>query len=128
MRKMWFALAVAVSSPVVANAQEMGGNVAPEVQFALQSALQSYIDDVFSDGALTFIEVSSGELLTVYPASVHPMIVPFGSDYFLCSEVVTDAGTMVTADFLLREIDGQFRVVQRLIGQRDVLEMAMSQL
>jgi hypothetical protein len=128
VKKTVFAIAVALSASMFGAAEGKQNDVTPEVQIALQSALQSYMSDVLNDGGLTYIELTTGNLQTVYPASIHPIVVPFGSDYFLCSEVVTDDGTTLTADFLLREIDGQFRVVQRLIDQRDVMKLAMSKL
>ncbi|NDV01236.1 hypothetical protein [Pseudoroseicyclus tamaricis] len=100
--------------------------ISAEMRVALQGAMLSYVDSVLVDGAYTYLDPTADEMRTVYPANVHPMIVTVGDDYFVCSEMVTETGEQVTADFLVREVEGEWTVVQALLNDRASLETAMS--
>lgn len=88
----------------------------------------SYTDSILDEGAYSYIDTEEDVLKTVYPAQVHPFIVKFGDDYFLCSEMVTDDGTTVTADFLIRRIEDAYRVVQLILDDRPAVQAAMAKL
>ena len=80
------------------------------------------------DGAYSYVDPKTGSFATVYPANVHPFVVEAGNDYFVCSEMIDEAGNTVTADFLVREIDGTYRVVQMIVNDRDSVKSAIEQL
>lgn len=100
----------------------------PETQVQLQAIMQEYVDQVSIDGAYTYIDHDSEELKTVYPANVHPMVLPFGKDYFVCSEMVDENGNHFTADFLVRKFDDGFRVIQMILDDRPLVEAAMAKI
>lgn len=104
------------------------GDIPAEVQVRLQGAMQQHIDEVSVDGAYTFIDPATRTLRTVYPANVHPMVLPFGSDYFVCSALVDESGAEITADFLVRKVGDRYRVVQTILGDRPMVEEAMAKL
>lgn len=112
--------ALAFSTPVAA------ADIPPQVQVRLQSAMQQYIDQISVDGAYSYIDSETSELKTVYPANVHPMVLSFGDDYFVCSELVDENGSNLTADFLVRQFGDGYRVVQMIIDNRRLVEQAMS--
>lgn len=106
----------------------LAADIPTDLQVELQSAMLSHIDEIVVDGAYTYVDTTEQVVKTVYPANVHPIIVPFGSDYFVCSEMVDDNGNKLTADFLVRLIEGDYRVVQMIIDDREAMEVAMSKL
>jgi hypothetical protein len=53
------------------------------------------------------------------------MVLPFGKDYFVCSEMVDENGSHITADFLVRRFDDDYRVVQMILDNRPLVESAM---
>ena len=99
--------------------------ISPEIQVQLQAATQQYIEQVSAEGAYIYIDHKSEDLKTVYPANVHPMVLPFGKDYFVCSEMVDENGSHITADFLVRGFDDDYRVVQMILDNRPLVESAM---
>lgn len=103
-------------------------DIPSELQVRLQSAMQHYIDEISIDGAYTYIDAETSELKTVYSANVHPLILEFGNDYFVCSEFVDEAGTNLTADFLVRKVGDDYRVVQMILDNRRMVERAMSRI
>lgn len=110
------------------SAPASAADISSEVQVQLQSAMQHHIDQISVDGAYTYIDAETSELKTTYPANVHPMILEFGSDYFVCSEFVDEDGTHFTADFLVRRVGDDYRVVQTIIDNRPMVQRAMSRI
>lgn len=119
-------------APVIAallfSTQVSAAEIATEVQVRLQAAMQHYIDQISTDGAYTYIDPKNSTLRTVYPANVHPMVLGFGDDFFVCSELVDKSGTNLTADFLIRRFDDDYRVVQMILDNRPLVEAAMSKI
>lgn len=106
----------------------LAADIPTDLQVELQSAMLSYIDEIVVDGAYTYVDTKEQAVKTAYPANIHPIIVPFGDDYFVCSEMVDDSGNKMTADFLVRLIESDYRVVQLIIDDRKAMEVAMSKL
>jgi ABC-type transporter MlaC component len=103
-------------------------DVPADLQVKLQGAMLQHLDEIVVDGAYSYVDPKSQAVKTVYPANIHPMVVPFGADYFVCSEVIDEGGNNLTADFLVREVGGAYRVVQVLIDERQAMMAAMSKL
>ncbi len=119
MRTLIVALcAMLVATPALA------ADLAPDVQVKLQNAMQTHLDEVSDDGAYTYL-TPTAETRTLYPANTHPMVLAFKDDFFVCSDMVDSSGKSFTADFLVRQIGGDYRVVQMLVDQRKVVEKAM---
>jgi len=106
----------------------LAADIPADLQVKLQGAMLQHLDEIVVDGAYSYVDPKSQALKTVYPANIHPMVVPFGDDYFVCSEVIDEDGNNLTADFLVREIGGEYRVVQMLVGDRQAMMTAMSKL
>ena len=71
---------------------------------ALQATMTHFIDNASDDeGGFHYIERQSGALMTAYPSVIHPKIIPFGDDYFLCIDMLAANGTRRLVDFLVRE-------------------------
>lgn len=103
-------------------------DIPADLQVKLQSAMLQHLDEIVVDGAYSYVDPKSQTVKTVYPANIHPMVVPFGDDYFVCSEVIDEGGDNLTADFLVREVGGSYRVVQVLIDDRQAMMAAMTKL
>ncbi len=106
----------------------MASDIPTEVKAKLQSAMISHVDGVMVDGAYTYLDTTTNAFETVYPANVHPMVIPAGRDYFVCSEMITEDGDTVTADFLVREVSGDYKVVQMIVNNRGALQAAMKKI
>jgi predicted thioesterase len=106
----------------------LAADVPADVQVKLQGAMLRHIEEIAVDGAYTYLDTRDQTVKTVYPASVHPMVVPFGEDYFVCSEVIDEDGNNLTADFLVRDVKGEYTVVQTIIDDREAMMAAMAKL
>lgn len=98
------------------------------LQVELQSAMLTYTDSLLVDGGYGYVDTRTGEARVVYPANVHPFVVVFGDDYFVCSEMVDDDGGRVTADYLVRRVGDDWRVVQLILDDRAAIERALARL
>jgi hypothetical protein len=103
-------------------------DIPADLQVKLQGAMLQRLDEIVVDGAYSYVDPKSQAVRTVYPANIHPMVVPFGDDYFVCSEVIDEAGDNLTADFLVRDVGGTYRVVQVLIDDRPAMMAALAKL
>ncbi|HEX2136633.1 MAG TPA: hypothetical protein VHG30_12150 [Microvirga sp.] len=122
--RMYLAAGVLALSVSSAFSQE----IPAELKVKLQSAMIQYLDRITVDGKLNYIDTKKREVRTVFPANVHPMILKFGRDYLVCSEFVDESGKNITADFLVRTIGDEQRVVQMVVDDRGAIEAAMSKL
>ncbi len=102
-------------------------DIPAELQVELQNLMLNYIDSIAPDGAYTYVDTENDGLKTVYPANVHPIIVPMGDDYFVCSEMIDEEGNSLTADFLVRRIDGEYRIVQTIMDDREAVMAAIAE-
>jgi hypothetical protein len=122
MRHIMAAIVLLVANSVLA------ADIPAELQVKLQGAMLRHIEEIVVDGAYTYIDAKDQALKTVYPANIHPMIVPFGIDYFVCSEMIDENGNNLTADFLVRKVGDEYRVVQTLIDERPTMMAALAKL
>ena len=113
---------------ILLSSTSWAAEISTELQVKLQSAMLNHLDEVAVDGAYTYVDTKADQLMTVYPANIHPFVVPIGEDYFVCSEMVDEQGNTLTADFLVREIGGEYRVVQSIMNDREAVQAAMSKL
>lgn len=120
--KLWAAAAMLLSAPAVAS------EIPAELQVKLQSAMIAHIDNVSVDGAYSYVDTQENALTTVYPANIHPFVIGAGEDYFVCSEMINESGDTVAADFLVREVDGVYRVVQMIVNNRPAVMAAIKKL
>lgn len=100
-------------------------SLSAEQKAQFQSAMISHVESVSVDGAYTYLDTKTQAIKTVFPANVHPFVVKVDGKIFVCSEMITEAGDTVTADFMIDEIGGSYRVVQMLVNNRDALKAAM---
>jgi len=57
---------------------------------------------------------------------LYPMIVPYKDGaVFVCSEIVTDNGDRVTADFLTVKVGDDFKIVEVIMNNRDSVKKMM---
>ncbi len=112
---------------LVANSA-LAADIPTELQVKLQGAMLRHIEEIVVDGAYTYVDPKDQAVKTVYPANIHPMVVPFGTDYFVCSEMIDENGNNLTADFLVRQVGGEYRVVQTIINDRPAMMAALTKL
>jgi hypothetical protein len=125
MHKM-LVLSVAFLAFYLAPGRDAGADIPAELQVELQSVMLNYMDQIAPDGAYRYVDTETNTLRTVYPANIHPFVIQAGDDYFVCAELIDEDGNNLTADFLVREIEGAFRVVQLVIGDRAAIQAIMA--
>ena len=77
-------------------------------------------------GKFFFVDRQTNELIAGYSANVHPMIVPYKDGaIFVCSEVVTEKGDRITADFLTVPVEGGYKVVEVIMNNRPSVKKMM---
>ena len=122
----YIAIAIAFTVLTVTPARA-GGKVAQEDRVALQLALMEYVDAKTFDGRFLHFDAEQKELLGLYPANLHPMIVPATGFYFLCADFRDDQGGKVDVDFVATKTESGFRVIQTMINNRAVVRQMMKQ-
>ena len=110
----------------LASTSGWAADIPADLQVKLQSVMLDHIDTVAVDGAYTYVDTKDDTLKTVYPANVHPFVVQLGEDYFVCSQMIDEEGNSLTADFLVRQIDGEYRVVQTIMDDREAVSAVIS--
>ncbi len=95
------------------------------LQVELQTAMLTYNDSILSEGSYHYLDTRSDSMRVIYPANAHPFIVSLGEHYFVCSEFIDDKGDAITADYLVMEIRGKYKVVQMILDDRESLSKAM---
>ncbi|MEP3247656.1 MAG: hypothetical protein ABJN40_07990 [Sneathiella sp.] len=91
----------------------------------LQLALMDYIEANQRDDAFVFFDAKQKKLVHLYPANLHPMVVPADGFYFLCADFRTASGEKLDVDFIAINSDGEYKVVQTLLNQRAVVREMM---
>lgn len=104
---------------------QAGKDIAQDDKVALQLALMEYVDGKTFDGRFLHFDAEKKELLGLYPANLHPMIVPGTGFYFLCADFRDDQGGKVDVDFVATRTEDGFRVIQTMINNRAVVREIM---
>lgn len=94
-----------------------------KAQLTLVKWMKARSDD---KGRFLFVDRQTNDLMGGYSANVHPMIVPYkDGTVFVCSEIVTDNGDRVTADFLTVKVGDDFKIVEVIMNNRDSVKKMM---
>ena len=108
---------------VTAIADDISAEDKAKAQLTLAKWMKSRSDD---KGRFLFVDRQTNDLMGGYSANVHPMIVPYkDGTVFVCSEIVTDNGDRVTADFLTVKVGDDFKIVEVIMNDRDSVEKMM---
>ncbi|HIM88647.1 MAG TPA: hypothetical protein EYM51_08600 [Gammaproteobacteria bacterium] len=119
MSRILLVLMLAIFS-VVAIADEISAEDKAKVQLTLVKWIKSRSDD---KGRFLFVDRQTNDLMGGYSANVHPMILPYKDGaVFVCSEIVTDNGDRVTADFLTVKVGDAYKIVEVIMNNRDSVE------
>ena len=101
------------------------GPIGQDDKVALQMALLEYVDANLMGDRFFYFDPVSETAVGLYPANLHPMIVPNGEIVFLCADFRDADGGKVDVDFVARKHEGRFLVFQTLVNNRDVVRRAM---
>tara|TARA_B100000315_G_scaffold46196_1_gene40976 strand:+ start:6366 stop:6716 length:351 start_codon:yes stop_codon:yes gene_type:complete len=108
---------------IVAIADDISVEDKAKAQLTLAKWMKSRSDD---KGRFLFVDRQTNDLMGGYSANVHPMIVPYKDGaVFVCSEIVTDNGDRVTADFLTVKVGDDFKIVEVIMNNRDSVKKMM---
>ncbi len=122
MSRILLVLMLAIFS-VVAIADEISAEDKAKVQLTLVKWIKSRSDD---KGRFLFVDRQTNDLMGGYSANVHPMILPYKDGaVFVCSEIVTDNGDRVTADFLTVKVGDAYKIVEVIMNNRESVEKMM---
>lgn len=119
-----FILSAGVAALMFANPVS-ADSITPAVKSDLQGAMMDYIDYNSVDGKFVYLDAMKNKVTNFYPANLHPRILKIGQYFVLCSDFKTEAGKNVDVDFLAVKIDNEMRVLQALVGRRDVIRSMM---
>ena len=115
-------LALTTQSGVLAG-EEVSAEIKAKAQMTLANWVKERADD---SGKFFFVDRQTNELIAGYSANVHPMIVPYKDGaIFVCSEVVTEKGDRITADFLTVPVEGGYKVVEVIMNNRPSVKKMM---
>ena len=103
---------------------------------ALQAALAQFLSEAGSaDGSFAVLNRKTASFDRLYPATLHPEIIPIKTGYYLCITMLNAKGQKIDADFLLRPKSGvanpqhadDFIVVDVIISNRALLRQYLSE-
>ena len=104
-------------------AEEVSAEVKAKAQLTLAHWMKDRSDD---SGKFYFVDRQANELVAGYSANVHPMIVPYkNGTIFVCSEVVTENGDRITADFLTVPVGDGYKVIEVIMNNRPSIKKMM---
>ena len=116
-------IALCISSFQLAAAEEVSAEIKAKAQLTLAQWMKDRSDDT---GKFYFVDRQTNDLVAGYSANVHPMIVPYKTgSVFVCSEVVTENGDRITADFLTVPVGDSYRVVEVIMNNRSSIKKMM---
>ena len=119
-----FALAASVAV-VFAFSPAQAEKISAGLKSELQGAMMDYIDYNSVEGKFLYLNAAQDRVIHYFPANLHPRILKIGDYFVLCSDFKTAEGANVDVDFLAIEAEGELRVIQALVGQRDVIRRMM---
>ena len=114
-----------VSMPQHVSASNLDAITKAQLQTTMITFLEQAADEA---GAFGVIDRDTGNRVAVFPGAIHPRIIPYGSDYFLCIEMFNAAGKKYDADFLIRNGKDGWMVVDVMMNQRGLLRKAITNL
>lgn len=82
---------------------------------ALQSAMQSHIDENIVDGKYVIYDAIEGELKRLKFKRVHEGIVKKADFFVSCADFVDDRGNEYDLDLLVVKKDGKFQVLETVV-------------
>ena len=104
-------------------AEEVSAEAKAKAQLTLAQWMKERSDD---SGKFYFVDRQANELVAGYSANVHPMIVPYKNGaIFVCSEVVTENGDRITADFLTVPVGDGYKIVEVIMNSRPSVKKMM---
>ena len=104
-------------------AEEVSAEAKAKAQLTLAQWMKDRSDD---SGKFYFVDRKANELVAGYSANVHPMIVPYKDGaIFVCSEVVTENGDRITADFLTVPVGDGYKIVEVIMNSRPSVKKMM---
>ncbi len=110
-------------APQAAIAEEVSAEAKAKAQLTLAQWMKERSDD---SGKFYFVDRQANELVAGYSANVHPMIVPYKDGaIFVCSEVVTENGDRITADFLTVPVGDGYKIVEVIMNSRPSVKKMM---
>ena len=112
--------ALVLSAAVAASAANRA-----QVKAALQVTMQQHIDRSLVDGVYLHLDRSTGEVVKLYPTSVHPVIMRMGAYFVLCADFRNHHGAAVNIDFYMAQAERRYVVFHTAVDQRDMLERWM---
>ena len=116
-------VAIVFSYQGVAVADEVSAETKAKAQMTLAQWVKDRADD---SGKFYFVDRQTNDLVGGYSANVHPMIVPYKDGaIFVCSEVVTEKGDRITADFLTVPVGGGYKIVEDIMNNRPTVKKMM---
>ena len=118
-----FAIAALFSVSLSFQAQALDSQSKIDLQAALLNFLELTSDE---SGRFRVIDRDSGKPLEIYAGAMHPKIIPLGDDQVLCIEMFDKAGVRHDADFVMRQTEAGWLVVDILVNQRPLLKKARS--
>ena len=104
-------------------AEEVSAEAKAKAQLTLAQWMKDRSDDT---GKFYFVDRKANELVAGYSANVHPMIVPYKDGaIFVCSEVVTENGDRITADFLTVPVGDGYKIIEVIMNNRPSVKKMM---
>jgi hypothetical protein len=121
-RHAFLAVAATLATWQAQASDETPAPLTTHTRVQLQAAMQQHIDRIASTGAYPALDLRTGQVRLLQPASGHPMVLQMASYYVLCTTFHDEAGKPVNADFYLLKGPRGFAVFQTEFDNRAPLD------
>ncbi len=104
----------------------VAGGLESEKKVQLQAVMFQHIEANLNDGAITHVDLKSGDIVDLVPTKAHALILGFEKNFVLCADFIDPAGKAVDVDFYIKPHEGTFKVFRMEIDNRKPLKKLMS--
>ncbi len=119
--RLVFLCAALALGPAAQSADKIGA----AQKAALQAAMRQHIDRHLVDGAFLDVNLGTGAVRSLRPATAHPVLLRMGEHFVLCTDFRDEGGKPVNVDFFLARRGKGYVVFRTEVDNHDSLDRLM---
>ncbi|MEM9329998.1 MAG: hypothetical protein AAGA53_01655 [Pseudomonadota bacterium] len=105
----------------------LASTLSTEQKVQLQAAMYQHIEANLNDGAITHVNLTTGEIIELVPTKAHALILTFEQNFVLCADFLDPQGKTIDVDFYIKPHNDTYVVFRMEIDNRKPLKKLMSE-